>query len=141
MQENVIVEYNGQNCYIFASDHCFLKSNNYFTKSFYSEEFLTFIRAENYRSVVMTSARCRPYCKKNKNNIGCFNGQEKSPRNIKEGNKFLFIYNKHFCLFWKSDGISFNQAVENELQPNSKVFDKIIFDKHAESFIKFEYKP
>ena len=55
MQE--IVEYHGQNCYIPTSGMCFIKCINYFTKKDYTEEFLTFIRSEQRRSNVMTSAR------------------------------------------------------------------------------------
>ena len=55
MQE--IVEYHGQNCYIPTSGMCFIKCINYFTKNDYTEEFLTFIRSEQRRSKVMTSAR------------------------------------------------------------------------------------
>ena len=56
----------------------------------------------------------------------------------------MFIYNNHFCLIWKSNGISFNQVIENELKPNFKVVDNVISDKHIKGFIKFikyEYNP
>ena len=61
MQE--IVEYHGQNCYIPTSGMCFIKCINYFTKKEYTKEFLTFIRTEQRRSNVMTSARIQPFCK------------------------------------------------------------------------------
>ena len=72
MQE--IVEYHGKNCYIPSSGKCFIKCNNYFTEKEYTEEFLTFIRTEQRRSNVMTSARIQPFCRKNNINIGCFDG-------------------------------------------------------------------
>ena len=50
------------------------------------------------------------------------------------------MHKNHFCLIWKSNEISFNQAKE-ELKNNFKVVDSVISDKHVESFIKFEYKP
>ena len=53
----------------------------------------------------------------------------------------MFIYNKHFCLIWKSDGVSFNQVIEHELKPNFRVVDNVIADKHVKSFIKYEYNP
>ena len=59
-----IVEYHGQNCYIPTSGMCFNKCINYFTKKNYTDEFLTFIRSEQRRSNVMTSARIQPFCKK-----------------------------------------------------------------------------
>ena len=139
MQE--IVEYYGQNCYIPTSGTCFIKCNNYFTKKDYTEEFLTFIRSEQRRSNVMTSARIQPFCRKYNINIGCFDGTRISPRNLTQRNTSLFIYNNHFCLIWKSNGVSFHQVIENELKPNFKVVDNIISDKHIKSFIKCEYNP
>ena len=44
-------------------------------------------------------------------------------------------------MIWKSNDNSFNQVVKNELKPNSKVVDNVIFDKHVKKFIKYEYKP
>ena len=61
MQE--IVEYLGQNCYIPTSGMCFIKCINYFTKKDYTEDFLTFIRSEQRRSNVMTSARVGSFCR------------------------------------------------------------------------------
>ena len=107
MQE--IVEHQGQNCYIPTSGHCFIKCINYFTKKDYTEEFLTFIRAEKYRSGVMTSARVQPFCRKYNINIGCFDGKTINPRNITQRDTALKIHNNHFCLVWKLDGISFDR--------------------------------
>ena len=55
MQE--IVEYHGQNCYLSTSGMRFIKYIVFFTKKDYTEEFLSFIRSEQRRSNVMTSAR------------------------------------------------------------------------------------
>ena len=88
----------------------------------------------------MTSARTQPFCRKININIGCFNGKEVSPINITQRNISLFIHN-HFCLNWKPNGISFNQAIEDELKPNFKVVDNVIPDKQVKSFIKNQYKP
>ena len=113
---------------------------NYFTKKDYTVEFLTFIRSEQKRSNVMTSARIQPFCKKYNINIGCFDGTRINPRNITQRNTSLFIYNNHFCLIWKSDGISFEKAI-TEIKDNLKVVDNVISDKHVKSFIKYEYNP
>ena len=53
----------------------------------------------------------------------------------------MFKYNNHFCLIWKSNGISFNQVIEDELIPNFKIVDNVISDKHVKSFNKYIYKP
>ena len=52
----------------------------------------------------------------------------------------LFIYVNHFCLNWKSTGISSNKAIE-ELKTNFKVVDNVLSDKPVKSFFKYEYKP
>ena len=139
MQE--IVEYHGRNCYIPTSGMCFIKCINHFTKKDYTEEFLTFIRSEQRRSNVMTSARVGSFCRKYNINIGCFDGTRINPRNITQKDTALKIHNNHFCLIWKSDGISFNQVIENELKPNFKVVDNVVSDKHVKCFIKYEYNP
>ena len=138
MQE--IVEYKGSNCYIPTSGMCFIKCINHFTKKEYTEEFVTFIRSEKYRSGVMTSARIQPFCRKYNINIGCFDGTRINPRNLTQRNTSLFIYNNHFCLIWKSDGVSFEKAIK-ELKDNFKVVDNVISNKHVKSFIKYEYNP
>ena len=102
MQE--IVEYHGQNCYIPTSGMCFIKCINYFTEKDYTEDLLTFIRTEQRRSNVMTSARVQPFCNKYNINIGCFDGTRINPRNLTQRDTSLFIYNIHFCLIWKSNG-------------------------------------
>ena len=51
----------------------------------------------------------------------------------------MFIQNNHFCLIWKSNGISFDKT--KELKDNFKVVDNVISDKHVKSFIKYDYKP
>ena len=139
MQE--IIEYHGQNCYIPTSGMCFIKCINYFTKKDYTEEFLNFIRTEQRRSNVMTSARIQPFCRKYNINIGCFDGTRINPRNITQRNTALKIHKNHSCLIWKSDNVSFNQVIEDELKPNFKVVDNVVSDKHVKSFIKYEYSP
>ena len=134
------VECHGQNCYISTSGMCFFKCIIYFTKKDYTEEFLTFIRSEQRRSNVMTSTRIQPFCKKHIINIGCSDGTRKHPRNLTQRNTSLSIYNIHFCLIRKSDGISFEKAI-TELKDNVKAVDNVISDKHVKGFIKYEYNP
>ena len=139
MQE--IVEYHRKNCYIPTSGHCFKKCINYFTKKDYTEEFLTSIRTEKYRSGVMTSARIQPFCRKHNINIDCFGGLRLSPRIITERDTALKIHKNHFCLIGKSQEFSFNKAIQGELKSNFKVVDNVISDKHVRSFIKYDYNP
>ena len=135
-----IIEYKGNNCYIPTSGNCFIKCINYFTEKDYTEEFLTFIRTEERRSSVMTSARVQLFCRKHNINIGCYDGFRVCPRNITQRNIALNIHNNHFCLFWKSYNVSFDKAIK-ELKDNFRVVDNVISDKHVKSYIKYEYKP
>ena len=133
-----IVEYHGQNAYIPTSGMCFIKCVTYYTKNYYTEDFLTLIRTQKYRSGVLTSARIQPFCRKYKIKIGYFNEKEIWPRTNIQRNIALKIHNNHFCLIWKSNGISFNQVKKDEVKPNFKVVDNIISDKHVQSFIKYD---
>ena len=135
-----IVEYIGNNCYIPTSGICFIKCINYFTKKDYTEDFLTFIRTEQRRSNVMTSARIQPFFIKHNINIGCYDGFRVCPRIITRRNIALKIHNNHFCLIWKSYGVSFDKAIR-ELKDNFQVVDNVISDKHVKSYIEYEYKP
>ena len=86
-QDNV--ENIGNNCYIPTIGNCFIKCINYFNKKDYTEDFLTFIRTEQKRSNVMTSARVQPFCRKHNINIGCYDGFRVCPRNITQRNTAL----------------------------------------------------
>ena len=83
----------------------------------------------------MTSARVQPFCRKNKINIGCYDGFRVCPRNFTERNTAFKKHNNHFCLIWKTDGVSFNKAIEHELERNFKVFDNVLSDKHNKVFL------
>ena len=63
-----IVEYKGKSCYIPTSGNCFIKCIFFHEKRLYTR-FLTFIRTEQRRSNVMTSARIQPFCRKHNINI------------------------------------------------------------------------
>ena len=89
----------------------------------------------------MTSARIQPFCGKYNISIGCFNDKEINPRTITQRKIAARIHNINFCLIWKSNDISFNKAIEDELKPNFKTVDKVMSDKHVKSFVKYEYKP
>ena len=112
-----------------------------FSKKDHTEEFMTFIIIEKYRPGVMTSARIQLFCKIYNLNIGYFNGKEIWPRTITQTNIALKIHNKDFCLIWTSNGISFNQVIEDDIKPNFKTVDNILSGEHVKSFIKYDNKP
>ena len=88
----------------------------------------------------MTMARIQPCLRKLGIDLGYYNGKEICPRNITERNKALFLYNNHFCLIWKSQGISFNQAVR-ELKNNFKMVDNYITEENVNSHFTYEFTP
>ena len=81
----------------------------------------------------MTSARIQPFCRDYNINIGCFDGTKINPRNITQKNIAFKLHITHFCLIWKSDGISFQQAIK-ELKDNFKVVDNVKSDEHVKIF-------
>ena len=135
------VEYIGNNCYNPISGNCFSKCMNYLRGKNYMNEFSTFVRIEQRRSNVMTSAGSQPFCGNYIINNGYYNGFRVCPRNITQRNRDLPTINNNFSLTLKSNGSSFNKAIEDELKPNFKVVDTVKSDKRVESLIKYEYKP
>ena len=88
----------------------------------------------------MTKARIQPFCKANNINIGYFDGERVFPRSVTNRVSALYLYNNHFCLIWKSRGVSFKQAI-NELKSNFKIVDNYITEENVNSHFKYEYKP
>ena len=105
-----MVEYQGNNCFIPTKRYCFIKCNNFLTGDDYKQQYLDFIRNEQRRSIFMTKARIQPLCRANNINLGYFDGDGVFPRSVTNQKIALFLYNIHFCLIWKSEGVSFNQA-------------------------------
>ena len=135
-----IIEYKGNNCYIPTKGYCFIKCNNYLTGQDYKQGYLDFIRNESRRSNVMTKARIQPCLRKLGIDLGYYNGKEIWPRNIIERNKALFLFINHFCLIWKSQDVSFNQAVR-ELKDNFKIVDDFITEENVNFHFKYEFIP
>ena len=52
----------------------------------------------------------------------------------------MYVEKKHFCLFWKSQGVTFIEAFE-ELYFNFENVEKCISDKPVKIFNEYEYKP
>ena len=52
----------------------------------------------------------------------------------------MYLYNNHFCLIWKSENVSFNQAI-NELKANFKIVDNYITEENVNSHFKYEFIP
>ena len=135
-----IIEYRGNNCFIPTKGYCFVKCINFLTGLDYKEQYLEFIRSEKRRSNIMTKARIQPLCRANNINLGYWDGQRVFPRTVTNRDSALFLYNNHFCLIWKSQGVSFNQAI-TELKINFKMVDNYITDENVNSHFKYEFIP
>ena len=77
----------------------------------------------------MTFRRIQQFCRKYNINIAFFNGKEVCLKNNTEKNIASKLHKKHFCLIWKSNGISFSKKIE-ELKNNFKIVDSVISDKN-----------
>ena len=89
----------------------------------------------------MTSARNQPFCRIYNINIGYYDVYRVYPRKLTERNTAIKILKNYFCLIGKSQSISFNQVIENQLETSFKVDENVISDKHVICYIKNEYKP
>ena len=88
----------------------------------------------------MTKARIQPFCRANNNNLGYYDGEIVFPRLVTEKDSALFLYNNHFCLKWKSEGVSFNQAI-TEIKNNFKIVDNFITEQNVKSHFENINKP
>ena len=88
----------------------------------------------------MTKARIQPFCRANNVNLGYCDGIRVFPRSVTERNNALFFYNNHFCLIWKSESVSFNQAIK-ELKDNFKLDDIYITEEIVKSHFEYIFTP
>ena len=86
----------------------------------------------------MTEARIQPFYRANNNNIGHFDGIRVFPRTVTERNIALHLNNSHFCLRWKSEKVSFNQAIK-ELKQNFEIVDNFIAEENVNSHFEYIY--
>ena len=52
----------------------------------------------------------------------------------------MLLQSNHFCLIRKSEGVSFNQAIE-EFKDNFKLVDNYITQENVNSHFKYEFIP
>ena len=88
----------------------------------------------------MTKTRIQPFFKANIISLGYYDGDGVFPRSVTNRNNALFLYNNHFCFKWKSEGLSFNQAIK-ELKDNFKIVDNFITEENVKSHFEHIYKP
>ena len=88
----------------------------------------------------MTKARNQPFCRSNIINSGYYDGDGVFPRSVTNRNSALYLFNNHFCLIWKSESVSFNQAFK-EMKDNFEVVDNYITEENVKSHFEYIYKP
>ena len=135
-----IFEYRGTNCFLPTDGYCFVKCNNYLTGEDYNQHYLGFIRNEKRRSNNMTKARIQPFCRANNINLGYFDGIGVFPRMLTERSIAFYLHNNLFYLIRKSQGFSFNKAIE-KLEGNLKIFVNFITEENVVSQFKYEFMP
>ena len=135
-----IVEDIGDNCYNPTSKYCFIKCINFLTENDFKQQFLEVIRNQQRRLHVMSQAKIQPFCRAKNINIGFYSGKELFPRKIIEKSKALSLHSNHFCLIWKSEGINFNNAVE-ELKGKIEIVEKYINIDIINGYIENLYTP
>ena len=138
--DEMIFEYRGNNCFTPTKGYCFAECINYLTRQDFKQKYLDFIRNEKRRSNIVTMARIQPCLRKMDIDLGYYNGYRIFPRNVTNRDSALYLYNNHFCLIWKSQGVSFNQAVQ-ELKNNFKLIDNYITEENVNSHFKYEFIP
>ena len=115
--DKIFIDYRGNNCYIPTKGYCFVKCINYLTGQDYKQQYLDFIRNEKRRSNTLTMARIQPFCRANKINLGYYNNERVFPRSVTTRDSASFLFNNHFCVIWKSENVSFKQAIK-EIEEN-----------------------
>ena len=135
-----IIEFRRNNCFIPTKGYCFVKCINFLTGQDHKKHYFDFIRNEKRRSNIMTKARIQPFCRANNFNLGYFDGERGFPRSATDRNNVLFLYNSHFCLIWKSEGVSFNQAI-TKLKDKFKKVENYITEENVKSHFEYIYIP
>ena len=138
--DKIFVEYRGNNCFIPIKVYCFIICINYLTGQDYKQKYPDFIQNEKRRSHILTMARIKPCLKKLGIDLGYYNGDRVYPRIVRNRDSALYLYNNHFCLIWKYQNVSFNQAI-NELKNNFKIIDNYITEENINSHFKYEFIP
>ena len=88
----------------------------------------------------MTKARIQHCLKKLGVNLGYFNEDRVFPRTLTNIDSVLFLYDNHCCLIWKSEGVSFDQAIK-KIKDNFKIVDNFITKENVKSHFKYEIIP
>ena len=85
-------------------------------------------------------ARIQPCLRKLGIDLGYHNEDRVLPRTVTNRDSALYLYNNHFSVIWKSEGVGFKQAIK-EPKDNFKMVDKYITEENVNSHFKYEFIP
>ena len=139
--EREIIEYPGKKCYIPTKGYCFVKCIIFWLSEDYKQLYLDFIWNEKRPSNILTKANIQPFCRANNNNIGYFDGLKVFARSVTERNIALYLENNHFCLIWRSEGVSLNDVEKSDWKDKFKKIDTYITEENVKSLFKNIYIP
>ena len=128
--KQVIDEYIGNNCSFPTSSIYFMIFFKHLTTKVYTEDFFLLFEQNKDDQMWWKMLGNNHFVKKHKINTGCYDGFRVCSINTTEKKIALYMNKNHFCLIWKSQGISFNEAIK-ELKTNLKVVDNVILGKHV----------
>ena len=125
--------------YIPTKGYCFVKCIEYLRGEDYKQQYIDFIRNEKRPSNFVTKERIQPYCRANNITLGYYDVIRVFSRSVTAGNNALFLNNNHLCLIWKSEGVSFSQAIK-ELKDTFKVVDNYKTEGNVQSYFEYTYQ-
>ena len=88
----------------------------------------------------MAMARTQPCLRKLGIDLGYYNGERVFPRTVTNRDTALFLHETHSCLIWKSQNVSFKDAIR-ELKDNFKKIDNYKTEENVNSHFKYEFIP
>ena len=88
----------------------------------------------------MTKDRIQPFCRAKNIILVFYEDESVFPRSVTERNKALYLHNNHFCLIWKSEKVSFKDAIK-ELKDNFKIVENYVTEENVKPRFKYEFIP
>ena len=88
----------------------------------------------------MTKATIQLFGRANNINLGHYNEDRVFPRSVTNRDSALFLFNNYICVIWKSEGVSFKQAI-NELKDNFEIVHIYTTKENVNSHFKYEFIP
>ena len=102
---SIILEFEGENCYIPSSKACFLKCIIYIFKKDFSTEYFEFIQSYKRRTNVMTRCRIPEFYGRYKMESGKYdvNSKKTLPRSVEQRDVRVYIHKNHYCVIWQKN--------------------------------------